>query len=193
MDKAESDNKTEKTKCKEIRSNSFSADDGKTMEPDDYINKRVVFKIDLYYCKAKRFEGRYKGILVASLIAGALIPVIINFTLLDELIVYRDMITTFLSILIIVLVAIETTYKYREQFREFKKAEDQLRTELYLFQTKSGPYVISRKVKKKKNNNQQNSDSRFRLLVERVEAIIGAERLETILRLTEKSIQKKDN
>lgn len=154
---------------------------------EEYIKTRLIWKIKLYFKKSKLYKNAYRFLLLLSLIAGALIPIVTNWSLLKDyelntqfgVYEYSDLIVTILSILLIVVVSLELTFNFREKFKNFKKAEDELTSELYLYQTSAEPYMLA------------DLDEKFRLLVNRVESIIAKERLTTIVQISKNPVEKK--
>ena len=73
------------------------------------------------------------------------------------------------------MVSLETTFNFRERLQNYKKTEDRLTHELYIYQSGSEPYNLSDPNKEREN---------FHLLVLRVEAIIREEREDTIEKAT---------
>ncbi len=150
------------------------------LSKEDYIEKRLIRKINLYYDKSLNYNRKYRVILLGSLIIGSLIPIIINWNFLEQYGI-NDVIATILSILVVIMVSIEVTFNFREQFKNYKKAEDQLTSEMYLFQTNTDPYL------------HEDAELNFKLLVKRVESIIAKERLDTIVKITQKEANDKLN
>lgn len=151
----------------------------------DYIQDRLISKIKLYFKYSRRTERAYRAILFFTLCFGALVPVLMNWDYLKNYAVGESnmgiLFSTICSIVVIILVSLEATFKYRERLQNYKKTEDQLTRELYLFQSGSRPY----------NLDGSNSDkANFRLLVTRVESIIEQEREDTIEKATAEAIER---
>ncbi len=144
-----------------------------TLTVNEYIANRVLFKIRLYFKKSKFYKFWYRGLLLLTLIFGALVPVFVNWQSISG---HKDIATVF-SILVIVFVSIETTFQFRETYKNYKLTEDKLTTQLHLFQTNSEPYNLNDKTENFKN------------FVSEIESIIALERKETIKSLTKAQVK----
>jgi len=138
----------------------------------DYIENRAVYKIKRYFMLSKRCERFYKTIAISVLVFSALVPVIINTSMIHEVEI-RMLLASIFSFLVVVLFSIESVYNFREQWKSYKNAEDEITQEVNLFHTSAEPYNSENNAKEK-------------LLVLRVEAIVLKERKETIEKLTSK-------
>jgi hypothetical protein len=143
-----------------------------------YIEHRALYKIKRYFMLSKRSERFYKTIAVFILVFSALVPVILSLSFITN----KDMRMLFASIssfLVVVLFSIESVYNFREQWKSYKNAEDEITQELNLFHSSSEPYTTNGEKEK--------------LLVIRVESIVLKERKETIEKLTAtiKELEKK--
>ena len=137
-----------------------------------YIENRVLFKIKLYYVLSKRCERFYKTIAVLILVFSASVPTILGISIIGSESM-RMLLASVISFLVVVLFSIESVYNFREQWKSYKNAEDEITQELNLFHTSAEPYTNSKHEKEK-------------LLVMRVESIVLRERKETIEKLTAK-------
>jgi Protein of unknown function (DUF4231) len=137
-----------------------------------YIENRAIYKIKRYFLLAKRSGKFYKTIAVSVLIFSALVPVILSTSIIYN-VELRMLLASLSSFLVVVLFSVESVYNFREQWKSYKNAEDEITQELNLFHTSAEPY-------NGKNN------EREKLLVMRVEGIILKERKETIEKLTSK-------
>jgi hypothetical protein len=153
------------------------------MQAKDYINDRLIPKIQLYFKFSQRCGKAYRFIVFFTLLFGALVPIFLNWDLLTGYNIGEDsnlgkQFATFFSILVIILVSFEATFKFRERLQNYKKTEDQLTHELYLFQSRTDPYEL------------KSEEDNFRLLVFRVESIIREERDDTIEKATTQVVEK---
>lgn len=137
-------------------------------EPLQYLETRVDFKTEAYRRKGERYRWTY--LITASLaaIAAATVPVLIN---LDV----PKLAPTLLSLLVTVLVSIESIFHLREHWKNYDLMKSFLRQEACLFQAKGGAY-----------RNKPPHEA-FILLVERVEDGIAKERAQTIEMRTARS------
>jgi hypothetical protein len=155
------------------------------IQPADYIRDRLIDKIRLYFKFSRRCERAYRFILFFTLFFGALVPVVLNWDYLADYKIgnvtdVNTFLATSFSIIVILLLSLETTFSFRERLKNYKKTEDQLTHELYLYQSGTEPYNLSG----------SNKDSNFQLLVLRVESIIKEEREDTIEKATAEAVRK---
>lgn len=153
------------------------------MQAKDYIDDRLIYKIKLYFKFSRRCERAYRFIVFFTLLFGALVPIFMNWDYLNGYNFGEDsnlgkQLATFFSIIVIILVSFEATFKFRERLQNYKKTEDQLTHELYLFQSGTYPYEL------------KSEEDNFRLLVFRVESIIREERDDTIEKATTEVVEK---
>lgn len=137
-----------------------------------YMEKRALYKIKRYFLLSKRSERRFKTIAVFILVLSASVPVILGLAVIDNT-ELRMLFASVCSFLVVVLFSIESVYNFREQWKSYKNAEDEITQELNLFHSSAEPY------NSKKHENEK-------LLVLRVESIVQKERKETIEKLTSK-------
>ena len=144
----------------------------------NYTKERLEFKINIYFKLSKRNLFYFRVFSIAAIISSALIPVVINLDFINS--TSASLFATLLSVFVIISLALESLFGFRQQYRNFKGSEDLLRREKYLFENQTGPYT---------NDSEKNN----KLLVERVEALILKEREDTSQKITEyKSQQVKD-
>jgi len=141
----------------------------KPFDIKSYIEHRALYKVKRYYILSKWCERRYKTIAVSILVLSATVPVILGLSIISNE-QMRMFFASVASFLVVVLFSIESVYNFREQWKSFKNAEDDITQELNLFHTSAEPYETN-------NGNE-------RLLVMRVESIVRKERKETIEKLT---------
>jgi hypothetical protein len=145
----------------------------------DYIKERLNDQLVYYDNTAKREKHAYLRDRVVAVVAGALVPVFVNFTIpvnvpiLD--IALSQVLATILSVLVVILVSLESVLHHREQWVNSRSTSETLRKEYYLFTTKQGPYV---------NTNDGDPDGVFRKFVERVESMVEAENISTLQVMT---------
>jgi ABC-type multidrug transport system fused ATPase/permease subunit len=137
-----------------------------------YMENRAIYKVKRYFMLSKRSEKLYKTIAVSVLIFSALVPVILGTSIIHN-VKWSMFLASLSSFLVVVLFSVESVYNFREQWRSYKNAEDEITQELNLFHTAAEPYNGKNHEKEK-------------LLVMRVEGIILKERKETIEKLTSK-------
>jgi hypothetical protein len=139
-----------------------------SMSAEQYVEERLNQALAWYDKKAVETKTRYQWMRATTVVGGALVPVLINVTFK-----YVDAVTTAISILVVLLVSLESVFHFREQWVNYRSTEQFLRKEYFLFVANEGPYT-GKKAK----------DEAYRLFVERVEAAIDAENASTLQVLT---------
>ena len=131
--------------------------------PDRYIKERVEQYQGWYDKKSVKYKALYLNMRAASVVGAAVVPVLVN---LD--IPFKSLITTFISLVVVILVSLEGVYHYRDQWKNFRSTEQYIGTEKILFLTCEGPY---------RNLEAKEAFLRF---VERVENAIASENAATL-------------
>lgn len=134
------------------------------MSPEAYLKDRVKQYVEWYDVKAVGTKAKYLRNRAISVAGGALVPVLVNITEIPNI----RYVTTALSLVVVVLVSLESVYHFREQWKNYRSTEQYLVRERFLFLTGEGPY---------KDMEQK---AAFILFVERVEATIESENSSTL-------------
>lgn len=134
-----------------------------SVPPEEYIAERVNDAIAWYDKSADKHKKLYLRMRAATVIGGALVPVLVNVDL-----PYVRILTTAISLMVVLLVSLESVYHYREQWTNYRSTEQNLRREYFLFTSKGGAYA-----------NKTKSDA-YQHFVERVEELIGTENASTL-------------
>ncbi len=134
-----------------------------TVDAQTYIAERFNDAIGWYDTKAVTAKRRYQWMRTVTVIGGVIVPVLVN---LDY--PHLSIATTIISILVVLLVSLETVFHYREQWVNYRSTEQFLRREYFLFTSNEGVYANTAE------------EEAFRLFVERVEAKIEAENASTL-------------
>lgn len=139
----------------------------KTMQPDDYVQKRVMQFTGWYDKKAVSAKGAYLRLRTASVVGALIVPIAanLNFTGYDS---YKTIVITVLSLGVSISVALDGVYHFGDQWKNYRSTEQFLSRETVLFQTGEGPY---RNIA---------SDDAFLLFVERCEGQIASENSATL-------------
>jgi hypothetical protein len=138
--------------------------------PEEYIKDRVQFKINGYAKKASHYKLAYRVTASVAAIGSAVVPVLVNIPNMDT--IYP----TIVSLLVVVVVALEGVFHFREHWRNYDLISSVLREEEMQFSTKAGPYS-PQEIK-------ASDHEVFRTFVKRVEDAIANERTETIVMRT---------
>jgi hypothetical protein len=106
-----------------------------------------------------------------AVVAGGIVPVLVNVeTSINNVIGHPVMrtIVTAVSLLVVVTVSLESVFHYREQWKNYRSAEQLLGHEQFQFLTKVGAYRGLA------------GEEAFRLFVERIEGTISSENAATL-------------
>jgi hypothetical protein len=135
-----------------------------SMNSQEYIVERINQYREWYDKKANSAKNKYLYMRTISVLSGAIVPVLINMSS-DEWMKY---VTSVLSLLVVILISLESVYHYREQWKNYRSCEQYIAKEYFNFCTGEGPY---RKMQK---------GDAFLMLVERVETAIESENASTL-------------
>lgn len=139
------------------------------MDSEKYIAERLEQYQSWYDAKAVAAKSKYLGMRAFSVVGGGLVPVLVNIpqqTLWGLPIV--QIIVTVISLLVVIVVSLESVYHYREQWKNYRSTEQLLGHEKFLFRTRVGCYL------------NLNDAEAYKLFVERVEDAIYAENSATL-------------
>ncbi len=129
------------------------------MTPEEYIQNRVDDQISWYNKKSginKKYHYQAK---VWVIIFSAMIPFATGIN--SEMTPWMDYFIGVLGIVIVILTAVSTLYKFQDKWSNYRRTAELLTHEKYLFQTNSGSYGSHK--------------DPFKLLVYRVENTINEE------------------
>jgi hypothetical protein len=138
-----------------------------------YIAERLNNAIAWYDKSANKSKESYMRMRAAIVIGGALVPVLININL-----PYMSILTTILSLVVVMLVSLESVYHYREQWTNYRSTEQSLRNEYFLFITEGGIYATL------------GAKEAYKHFVDRVEEALMSENSSTLKVLTSVSETK---
>ncbi|WP_242427005.1 MULTISPECIES: DUF4231 domain-containing protein [unclassified Streptomyces] len=105
------------------------------MTPQRYIEGRLAQYQGWYDAKATRMKAMHLRMRTVSVVGGALVPVFVNLDL-----VFARVTATVLSVVVVAAVSLESVYRYREQWKNYRSTEQLLGHERVYFETKVGPY-----------------------------------------------------
>jgi hypothetical protein len=144
-----------------------------SMTPEEYIDERLNQFRGWYDKSAVRAKRIYQRMRTLTVVGGAMVPVLINLKY-----PYIDIATTILSLLVVILVSLESVFHFREQWKNYRSTEQLLAKEYFNFTTGEGPY-----------RNQCDKES-FLNFVDRVENAIASENASTLNVMTTMSEKK---
>ncbi len=128
-----------------------------------YLENRVSQYQTWYDRKAVKTKAMHLRMRTVSVVGGALVPVFVNIGLPA-----CRFVATVLSLVVVGSVSLESVYRYREQWKNYRSTEQLLGHERVYFETKVGPYEGL------------SADEAFRTLVSRVEKAIANENSATL-------------
>jgi hypothetical protein len=131
------------------------------INPDQYMQDRVIYKMNEYVRASNRHKWWYRVTSAVAIVFAATVPVLINTSV-------PEIYPTILSLVVTVLVSFEKLFRFREHWRNYDAIAAQLRTEQLNFQTRSGPYQTG------------DETAAINLFVKNIEERIQNERNETI-------------
>ncbi|WP_327161770.1 DUF4231 domain-containing protein [Streptomyces zaomyceticus] len=108
---------------------------GGEMTPQRYIETRLSQYQEWYDTKATRMKAMHLRMRTVSVVGGALVPVFVNLDL-----AFARVTATVLSVVVVAAVSLESVYRYREQWKNYRSTEQLLGHERVYFETKVGPY-----------------------------------------------------
>lgn len=138
-----------------------------TMDPEQYIAERLNEAIAWYDKSANWHKKVYLRMRAMTVIGGALVPVLVNIDL-----PYVDILTTILSLVVVLLVSLESVYHFREQWTNYRSTEQQLRNQYFRFTSNDGAYSSCSR------------EEAFRQFVGRIEETIESENAATMKIMT---------
>lgn len=138
----------------------------KSISAEEYIAKRVDQFQGWYDSKTVRAKSRYLGIRVIAVVGAVIVPIAAN--ALPAFPETTRMITTVLSLIVSLAVALDSVFHFGDQWKNYRSTEQFLSREKFLFLSGEGPYKG------------MEEEAAFILLVERCEAQISAENSATL-------------
>ncbi len=116
----------------------LKTESGKELENlREYIKARVAPGVLWYQEQGDRAEHRYLGMQVTAVVLGAIVPVLINVSLP---VINTNNLTTLLSLVVVVVVALEGVLHYRERYRNYRTAAYALEQECFNCFLRAPPY-----------------------------------------------------
>jgi Protein of unknown function (DUF4231) len=140
------------------------------LTPEKYINDRLKQYQSWYDRKAVLCKTRYLRMRGFSVVAGAIVPVLIN---MDGVLTYHGFsvvkgIVTIISLMVVISVSLESVLHYREQWKNYRSTEQQLGHEHMMYLSGIGRYKGL------------DAKTAFLTFVERIEDLIASENAATL-------------
>lgn len=146
-----------------------------SMTPEEYIDERVNQFREWYDKKAVIAKRNYQWMRAITVVGGAVVPVLVNLPYGEAVI--RNL-TTLVSLIVVVLISLESVFHFREQWKNYRSTEQLLAKEYFNFVTGEGSY------------RNQESNEAFLNFVDRVENAIASENASTLNVMTTLSEKK---
>lgn len=108
------------------------------LDQETYIKDRIEGQIKWYSGKSGSAQKRYKRLKVITLLCAVLIPFLTG--LVDEF-AWLKYVIGGLGVLIAAIEGIQSLYKHRELWLEYRGTSEALKREKFFFQTLSGDYT----------------------------------------------------
>jgi len=147
-----------------------------SMSQEEYIDERLNQFREWYDKKAVTAKKNYQWMRATTVVGGAIVPVLINLEF-----EYIDLLTTLISLIVVVLVSLESVFHFREQWKNYRATEQLLAKEYFNFVTAEGSY------------RNMGKDEAFLSFVDRVENAIASENASTLNVMTTLSDQKAES
>jgi hypothetical protein len=139
----------------------------RSMEVNDYIQKRIDEQCDYYDRAAGRAKKNHFRMRTIAVGGAAIVPIVTSLPF-DTLTQYRTAPATIVSLIVTVVIALESIYKYGEQWKNFRSTYEFLKSEKFHFLAGEGQF------------RKMNPDEAYILLVERCESRIVSENSATL-------------
>jgi hypothetical protein len=142
-----------------------------TLTPEQYIETRVKQYQGWYDRKAVLMKNRYLRMRAFTVIAGGVVPVLVNVeTSINNIVHYPVMkaVITVISLFVVITVSLESVFHYREQWKNYRSTEQLLGHEQFVFLAGVGVYKDA------------TPERAFQLFVERIEDAISSENAATL-------------
>ncbi|MEU6986233.1 DUF4231 domain-containing protein [Streptomyces sp. NPDC046324] len=136
---------------------------GGVMTAQRYVDSRLTQYQEWYDLKATRMKAMHLRMRTLAVVGGALVPVLVNLDM-----GFAKMTATVLSLVVVASVSLESVYRYREQWKNYRSTEQLLGHERVYFAARVGPY-----------HNLSDREC-FTTLVARVEKAIASENAATL-------------
>jgi hypothetical protein len=101
-----------------------------------YIETRLDQYQGWYDSKAEKTKAMHLRMRTLAVVGGALVPVLVNLDLPAAKVG-----ATVLSLVVVVSVSLESVFRYREQWKNYRSTEQLLGHERVYFEAKIGPYA----------------------------------------------------
>jgi hypothetical protein len=111
-----------------------------TITAEEYIDERFNPMRGWYDKKATNTKNLYLRMRAASVVGGAIVPVLINVHIGKIGDLFIDILTSAISLVVVVFVSLESVFHYRERWNNYRSTEQLLSNEYFKFVSGEGPY-----------------------------------------------------
>lgn len=146
--------------------------------PEEYIRERVFEYRKWYDSSAVKAKFRYQLMRGVSVVGAAVVPVLVNYNIPEEFEWVIRVLTTAISLLVVILVSLESVFHFGDQWKNYRSTEQFLAQEYFQFTSGEGPY------------RDMEARDAFLDFVERIEGAIASENASTLKVLTVASDSK---
>jgi Protein of unknown function (DUF4231) len=139
--------------------------------PEQYIETRLKQYQAWYDRKAVQCKNRYLRMRAFTVIAGGIVPVLVNTEASMNALAGFPVMKAFITIIslsVVVTVSLESVFHYREQWKNYRSTEQLLGHEQFEYFARVGMYKSL------------GEDEAFKLFVERIESAISSENAATL-------------
>jgi len=152
-----------------------------SLNSEDYIRDRINDQLRFYDKKAGRYKSLYLSMRAATVIGGALVPVLVNLNFGPATVHLGSysftlngikISTTLISLMVVLFVSLESVYHFKEQWRNYRSTAELMKKEYFLYASGQGRYAGKTEAEA------------YRLFVEQIETAIDVENASTLQVMT---------
>lgn len=130
------------------------------MEVSEYIEQRLDDQQEWYSNKSTVNKNYYHRFNIITIILAVMIPLVSGLEEFTAIHISANLIAGVLGATVAILTSVTSLFKFKDKWINYRMAAEQLKSEKYLWASKTTPY---------------NRSDAYHVLVSRVEAIIRAE------------------
>lgn len=135
------------------------------MNPQDYLQERVLHQLDWYGKKSAASKARYQFLRLMQISLGILVSAVGVYA---ESIPHGTWLLSGFGVLISLSAAWETVFDYQNNWIRYRRIQEDLKREKILYATASGPY-------RRESTEIDPAEASFILFVSRVEGLLSQE------------------
>lgn len=152
-----------------------------SLSSEDYIRDRINDQLRFYDKKAGRYKSLYLSMRAATVIGGAMVPVLVNLNFAPVIVNLGSFVftvngikvsTTVISLMVVLFVSLESVYHFKEQWRNYRSTAELMKKEYFLYASGQGRFAGKTEAEA------------YRLFVEQIETAIDVENASTLQVMT---------